>query len=362
MEYFPDEDYEASWNRQRLDAEWTTISALRELIGIARKGNRPTYRETIILAESLIPELFDRESSLLPRQKESSEARRYRQMAEADSEIQDKLVTALDLVDNDIEKFEERVEKRPGYNLLQNEIGKLHRIRQELQQREHYEQQIILRDAYKANRHFPISGEGRDYREFQLPNDRALRIRVLHPDPPEHSTGADVIYETYWDKKRRVRLAAIQYKVWKNRTLYKSSNLAKQLDKMRRVFCKNHLCEPFADSQRKNAYRLPYCSAFLRPTDKLQDPNARLISSGYHVPVCVVERSWQDTTRGGQKLESSYFRSEAVTHRVFEELFNTNMLGSKWMKYEELEDMYREHNILESDEHIVIHAQEFGRE
>jgi len=45
---------------------------------------------------------------------------------------------------------------------------------------------------------------------------------------------------------------------------------------------------------------------------------------------------------------------------VFEELFNANMLGSKWLTYEELEKLYREHKILEADEHIIIHAQEFG--
>ena len=157
-----------------------------------------------------------------------------------------------------------------------------------------------------------------------------------------------------------VRLAAIQYKVWDGETLYKSDNIASQLDRLHKTFCSNKLCEQFAESQRKDAYRLPYCSAFLRPTDKLQHPDSRFISSAYHIPVCVVERSWQDTVRGGQKIERKYFRSEAVTHRVFEELFNANMLGSKWLTYEELEKLYREHKILEADEHIIIHAQEFG--
>lgn len=136
----------------------------------------------------------------------------------------------------------------------------------------------------------------------------------------------------------------------------------KQLNRFREAFCGSALCEPFEKSQRKDAYRLPYCSAFLRPTDRLQDPDCRLVSSGYHVPICVVERLWKDTSRGGQKLVSKNFRSEAVTHRVFEELFNTNMLGSKWLTYRELEELYRLHNILEPDEHIVIHAQEFTSE
>lgn len=351
---------ERSWKPNRLDAEWTAISALREVVGIARKMGAPTYREALILAESLLPELFDRDASLLGEQTESMSARQYRQMAEAESEIQGRPVTALDLVDSEIDRFGALVEKRPDHGLLKKQLYSLFRIRSELQEREHYEQQLILRDVFKTSRTLPISGEGRDYREFELYKDRRLRIRMLHPDPPEHATGADVIYEVYWDKKRMVRLAAIQYKVWNSRTLYKSAGLAKQLDRLRSVFCGNGLCEPYADSQRKGAYRLPYCAAFLRPTDKLQDPNARLVSSGYHVPVCVVERSWEDTSQGGQKLESKYFRSEAVTQQLFEELFNTNMLGSKWLTYEELEDIYRGHSILQADEHVVIHAQEFG--
>jgi hypothetical protein len=64
--------------------------------------------------------------------------------------------------------------------------------------------------------------------------------------------------------------------------------------------------------------------------------------------------------RGGKKISRKNIRSECITHKVFEELFNTNMLGSRWLTYDEMEELYIKHGILESDERIILHAQEFG--
>src|SRR2546421_13039628 len=72
-------------------------------------------------------------------------------------------------------------------------------------------------------------------------------------------------------------------------------------------------------------------------------------------------RLWQVTSKGGRKIDSKTFRSESATHHVFEDLFNANMLGSRWLTYEELEELYQNHKILEADERITIHAQEFSR-
>jgi hypothetical protein len=75
---------------------------------------------------------------------------------------------------------------------------------------------------------------------------------------------------------------------------------------------------------------------------------------------CGIKRLWQDTKKQGKSISSKTFRSESVTHRLFEELFNTNMLGSRWLTYDELEKLYQEHRILATDERIMIHAQDFG--
>jgi hypothetical protein len=74
----------------------------------------------------------------------------------------------------------------------------------------------------------------------------------------------------------------------------------------------------------------------------------------------VVEKAWQATRQGGGKLVHENFKSEAVTQRLFEELFNNNMLGSRWLNYEELEGLYRANKIMNAAERIIIHAQDFS--
>ncbi|MGE5443708.1 MAG: hypothetical protein ACM3SR_03800 [Ignavibacteriales bacterium] len=132
------------------------------------------------------------------------------------------------------------------------------------------------------------------------------------------------------------------------------------MKKLKTSLCDTGLCKPDKNSARARAYRLPFCAGFLRPTDKLQQPDSRLISSGWHVPICVALRAVEDTGLGNKKIGGKKIRSESVTHKVFEEIFNSGMLGSRWLKYEEVEDLYRNHKLFESSEKVIIHAQEFG--
>jgi hypothetical protein len=73
-----------------------------------------------------------------------------------------------------------------------------------------------------------------------------------------------------------------------------------------------------------------------------------------------VARSWSKTTQGNKKLVGRKVRSEAVTGRVFEELFNTSMLGSRWLDYTEIEALHQTTGILRQGEKIIIHAQEYS--
>ncbi|MGB8347896.1 MAG: hypothetical protein WCD86_23655 [Ktedonobacteraceae bacterium] len=217
---------------------------------------------------------------------------------------------------------------------------------------------VIFGDVFQVKREFPISKNGRGYKEYRISDNRALRIRILHPGKAETATGADLIYENYWEigSTNLVRLAVLQYKMWHKKSLYIDKRTRCQLEKMKNTFCGRKLCEENSDYKRQ--YRLPYCTAFLRPTDELQSEDASLLSSGYYVPICVVDNVRQSALKGQNTLRSRDIRSEAVTHKIFEEMFNSNMIGSRWLTYGELEDMYHFNNILEPDEHIVIHAQE----
>jgi hypothetical protein len=346
---------------RRLDAEWIAANALREVIGIAQK-HTPTYSDTIEIASSIAPNLFS-EGSFLLAANESLLVRQYRQKADVMREVRGTEVTPLEAIDEDIEDYEGLLHVSEKNNtLLWRHLNRLKNARARLIQDRYTESQSILRDIYDAERDLPITGKGKGYRDFQVTDDRGLRIRLLHPDPPESALGADVIYESHWTSRKMVRIVAVQYKMWNSERLYlsQSGNLQEQLDKLNETLCSRDLCKAFSKSKRKDAYRLPFCAAFLRPTDKIQSADQRLQSSGYHIPICAVARSWTVTSKGGKMLESKIIRGESVTHRVFEELFNNGMLGSRWLTYPEIEALYQGTGILDGTDQIRIHAQEFG--
>lgn len=361
------DDTSPGFDRERLDAEWVTLNAIREMLGIALKGRlQPTYDQSLAFGKVLAPKIFSSDASIIGKGNESQLAQEYRQAAEAQSAIDKRIVPPLELIDVDIDRFNNLLSNAgEKYDLIKRRLNILQNVRLQFLPKSYTENQLILRDLFKVQRDIPIPPiEGDTYREFQLTEDRGLRLRLLHPDPPEHLVGADLIYETYWDKKKVARLALVQYKIWDGETLLTSQakNLKKQLAKLSSIFCEVGLCEPYKDSARLDAYRLPSCTAFLRPTDKLQDPDSRLISSGLHIPICVTSRSWENTgyEGDGEKIERKRIRSESISHKVFEEMFNTNMLGSRWFTYNEIEQLYRDHKILQPNERIVLHAQEFG--
>ncbi len=348
----------------RLQNEWATLSAIREMLGIATKGAvQPTYEQSLAVGKVIAPKIFASNKTIIGKTPENQLVQEYRQKAARLSQIENRKIHPTKIVDKEIEELDPLLMTGGEDNLLRKRRRTLESVKQLLTDKKYTENQLIIRDLFKAERNLPFPPiEGDTYRDFQVSEDRGLRIRMLHPDPSEHLMGADLIYENYWDKKQLMRLALVQYKIWDGQVLYTSQayNLEDQLTKLKNIFCDNQYCTPFSNSARANAYRLPFCTAFLRPTDALQSPDSRLISSGLHIPICVVSRSWKDTGRGGKKIESKDIRSEALSHTVFEELFNTNMLGSKWLTYTEVEELYKKHKILAPKERIILHAQEFN--
>lgn len=273
-------------------------------------------------------------------------------------------VAALDLIDEVIHQHEEMLEVDKGQNAnhIKGQLEILRRARRELDgtKKKYEEGDIILRDL-NVGAKLPISNNGDGYREFELPDNRVMRIRLFHPNKRDRISGIDVMYEHFRENRSQVRVAALQYKMWDGETLYETPKITSQLQKLNDLFCRHGCCT--ANSDQKDTYRLRCCAAFLRPTDELQDADARLISSGYHIPICRVEALWKPTQRTGKKLTWQDFRSESVTYRVFEELFNTDMLGSKWMTTEALEDLYRTNHIFEYDEELddrlLMHVQTY---
>jgi hypothetical protein len=344
--------------RQRLDVEWLSSVALREVIGIAQKET-PTYGETLGVASILAPKLFSEESLLLAAN-EGILIKQYKQKADALTIQYNKEVTAVDAINEDIDEYGELLrQSNKDKDILRRHYRNLINAKARLTDEKYTETQSILRDISYYGKILPITNEGKGYNDFQVAKDRGLRVRMLHPDPWEHVLGADVIYETHWETKKLVRVVAIQYKMWDDKKLYVSQakNLPDQINKLQKQFCKHGYCKEFSKSSRKDSYRLPYCSAFLRPTDKIQVADYKLQTSSYHTPICVVEKSWTITADNNKMLQGNLIRSQSLTQKPFEELYNIGMIGSRWLTYRELEKLYKD---LRVNQNVQIHAQEFG--
>jgi hypothetical protein len=194
---------------------------------------------------------------------------------------------------------------------------------------------------------------------YRLPFDRTFRIRLLHPDKPEHLTGADLVYELYDSGLNRVRLVLLQYKMWSGEQLSVDDRARRQMDKLRACVCNADFCAgPKGDAHSLAPYRMPYCTAFLRPTDKLQSPDQRLVSRGLHVPLCAALEAISSRRKGGEVIRRVDVNGQSVSQRVFEELFNRGMLGSRPLTVSEVQEFYRRNAILHPADHLLIQVQD----
>jgi hypothetical protein len=341
---------------------------VRDALGIGhRDPDRITYAETAVVSQALFPELFPNEKTIsVSKISEDIQLALYEQRAEAQSQIRNEAITALMLVDEDINTKDEEIKANPEGKALKAERKKLLRIRHKIKEEIYNERQVLERDVYQARRNLPLSGNGKGYMEFRLPHRRALRIRLFHPDKPEHVTGVDLVYEHLWDEKELVRIVAMQYKMLEGNMLTlpnkkELDRFERQLTKMRETFCdaSPSRCQMPAECNIERWYCHHYCSVFLRPTDRPQKPDTQYISTGYHIPACRFRVLWNSSP--SKKLSVQSFQRQSIKSESFEELFNLNELGSAWLTYEELEEFYKKHEVLEAKDCIVAHVQEFMR-
>lgn len=183
-------------------------------------------------------------------------------------------------------------------------------------------------------------------------------MRVLHPDKPEHVTGADVLYEKHNPDAQEASIVAVQYKIWEQRTLRLTDpRTQEQLQKLQTFTCAAGLC--WSGTQ-DNSFRFPHCAAFLRPTDRLQRSDQKLLSSGEHLPICKIEFCTTKTDRGTPVLEYNTIRGTSLAGEAFEYLFTAGKVGSRMLSYDELTELYEKFEVAANREHVIIHAQEFS--
>lgn len=331
--------------RRRLDAEWLALNATREVLKLATGDmSQASYDKALAWGGDLYPELLGLENSLIRRERLSQTAKEFQQKAVLQTRLKGQSISAIDLLTEEIEqgRLLLTVVDKDKTRELNVRLASLQKAKTELLGEAHTENQLILRDnnfSFHAN--LPSIKPGRGYRDYELPNGNILRVRLLHPDRPEHITGADLIYERH-DVSGRVSFVASQYKLWdEGRTLYLDGDggrVKNQIQRLQNFICQQGLCQLNSD---ENDYRFPACAAFIRPTNKLQNPDQTLMSFGEHLPVCKIDQCKVPTSRDGEMLRYRDMENISLTTDVFQHLFNTGKVGSRLLTEDELSQVQK---------------------
>lgn len=360
---------------QKRDLAFQLVVGLRDTISIARKQDQPpTYEHAIRLLYDISPEFYKDVIAILDSQNPTETAKRYQELSRLQTLTTGAQVEAVTLINAEIERYQSLLaapeaarmsaaDKRFTRQFLAQLIAARSSLTPERKLTEH---RILARDTSRADRtdfgaQF-IDNTHDDYTDYKLPSGNYLRIRLLHPDAPERITGAELIYEQHDEERNALRFVFLQYKIWENGVLHfnSSNRLRPQLQKMQRFLCERGYCNPPDIIERLGGeYRLPHCCAFLRPTDKIQKTNAKLISSGIHIPVC---NALAIEEQEGGKIDKRYIRHQTLTHKIFEHLFNRRFLGSRWLQESEVRKLYDEAKIVSPTDSIIIYAREIKEE
>ena len=354
--YFSNQDIP---EEDRRDNAFQAVNALRESLTLAKKSNTSvTYEFAFSIIHDLDPELYNSIIALLVSKNENEIVKYYKEMAEAESSEENN-VEPLDLIQQELNNLEKVLQKKTDNNtfLKKRKFG-LIAAKEYFTPRNQSEHKSLNHDFYLRTRddYFgkPVY-ENDHYKDYKLSKDKVLRIRLLHPDKDEAILGVDMVYEHFNMESEKVRFAHMQYKSWDNKVLYESasSNMRAQLNKMKDHLCDSNYCKG-PESTNRSEYRFPYCSAFLRPTAKLQNNDSKLITSGYHVPLC---QTIALLDLDG-KITKDTIRDKSIKGNIFEDLFISNSAGSRWITIDELENFYEEKGINSNLNTIRIHAQE----
>ena len=199
------------------DSEWLLVNAVRQTFGIANKTTI-TYAQAVGLAKELAPQLL-RENSPILKAFDADVIKLFRERAEAQSRIENRTILPIHVLDAEISRLESELQKAEiGKSpSIENEIRRLKKTRPRLDETGWTETQAINCDADVPEIGLAIVGKGQGYKEYYVSTNRRLRVRVLHPDPPEARSGVDLIYENYYERKKDkqkpvllVRIAALQ--------------------------------------------------------------------------------------------------------------------------------------------------------
>lgn len=357
MDFFSNKNID---EEQRRNVAFQALVAMRDTLNIARRAPQPpTYEQSLRIFHDLDPEIYSAFDNLLSEKNDNDLVKYYREEAKLQTTSQNQTIEPAALIEKEITRLDilkkQSEAKQEDTKYINRKIGQLYAALENLKPRLLSENAILMQDAFHTERDYCNEVVYTDCKfvDYSLSKNRHLRIRFLHPDTAEHITGADLIYEQVDLEMNKIRFVFLQYKTWSDGAIYFSQhkNLMPQLEKLQCTLCNKGYCE-HPHSENFN-YRLPYCCGFLRPTDKLQYKNSKMVSSGLHIPVCDVLKK-----RDEVGLFKKELKKYCVTHNIFEEMFNLGLLGSRWFDISEIEDFYRNNSIIDQYDTVTLHAKE----
>jgi len=354
-DYFSNENFSED---ERRDLAFQTVNAIRESVTLAKNSTLPiTYEFAFSIIYDLNQDLYHSIVNLLVSKNENEIVKYYKEKAEGLSTVNE-LIEPVDLIQKELDELEIILTKKSENNtyLKKRKFG-LVSAKEYFTPRTQSEHKSLNHDFYLRTRddYFgkPLY-ETDNFKDYKISKGKVLRLRLLHPDKDEAILGVDMVYEHFDLQNKRVRFAHMQYKTWNNNVLYESSssNMRAQLEKMKSNICDSNFCK--GPEGNRGEYRFPYCSAFLRPTSKLQNADSKLITTGFHVPLC---QTLALLEKEG-KLTKQTIKDKSIKGNIFEELFISNIAGSRWISIDLLEDFYEAKGINSNLNSIRIHAQE----
>jgi len=346
---------------ERRDIAFQSVVAVREAVSMANKSGQPiTYKTSINIISELDLEYHSSLIKLVLDKNESELVRFYREKAESQSTLE-KIVTPEEIINKEIKEMQadlDRNRDKKFPRLIKQKIALekalLNFVPTRLSEHKLIETDYFLaeRDSFFINKVY----EGIKFKDYQITKNRILRMRLLHPDHEETVTGADLIYEQYNLKTKKVRIISLQYKAWDTKRIYIDDRSKKQVVKLESNYCNTGLCHGYDGQKHPINYRFPYCATFLRPTSRLYNQESKLVTTGIHIPICEIQKLLSKS--------NSFTKDDAynknISHSMFDELFNNNMIGSKWINIVDLEKFYQKLNFESNLDKIKIYAQEFN--
>lgn len=346
---------------ERTNIAFQTVAAMRDVINIAEKNRfTPTYEKSLAYIKDISPKIYNDIINLLPGKNESEIVKLYKEKADSllDQESKSKLnEKAVELLLKAIDECDVTIGKTLKNTTTKSHKKQLKSALKCFETRDLIENQLLNHDFYIANRKgFSLIREDLDKKDYKLPNGKTLRIYLTHLTNTETKLGVDMIYECYDLTLNLVRIAHLQYKTWKAKTLTFDEREIKQIERLKENNCSCNNCVAPVDGAyaSTNKYRYPYCAAFLRPTNKVMPKGGKMKTMGDHIPLCKLN----ELTANKIQIDKSSIHEISITQNNFEEGFNKFQIGSRWMPIGDLAIYYEKRKLNDLLGNIRIIAQE----